>query len=130
MPSDKELYEGISCLIENFPELSQVESLLYNKITKTSCLSPNKVTFLPNGETVACRYMDYEQAEFRTPIDRGCNSNVITNFLDEKGCLSCEFYIRCPLSCFIMSDHVSYIDQEELNECFFKKIFRKYKSNI
>jgi len=130
MPSDKEIYDALCFLIENYPELPQVQNLLYNKETKTSCLSPNKVTFLPNGEIVACRYAKDEQSKFRTPIDRECNGNIISTYIQEKGCLTCEFYKRCPLSCFVMNDHSLYKEREELDECFFKKIFCKYKPNV
>jgi len=130
MPSDKDIYMALCYLIDNFPELPQSKALRYTGTAKTSCLSPNKITFLPNGENVACRYIDYDQAEFKTPINRKNNDNIITSFINLKGCLSCEYYKRCPLSCFVMSDNKIYQDREELDECLYKKLFDKYKPNI
>lgn len=130
MPSDKELYDCLSFLIENFPELTQVKSLLNKGEVKTSCLSPNKVTFLPNGEIVACRQRDYDQSEFRAPIDLNCNENIINDFIVREKCLSCKYFSGCPLSCFVMYDHYTFIKKRELDECLYKKLFDKYKPNV
>ncbi len=130
MPSDREIYEALSCLIKRYPSIKKLEVWQEQNddfVGKLSCASLNKITILPDGTLTNCRHLNYDQKDFETEIFNESNSSMIMNYISKKECLSCEFFIKCPLSCFVMSDHKKYVGNKELDECLYKKVFRDNK---
>jgi radical SAM protein with 4Fe4S-binding SPASM domain len=131
MPSDRELYEVLSCLIKKYPHIHKLQAWLNrhpNFVGKLSCASLHKITILPDGTLTNCRHLNYDQKDFETEIFNESNSAMIMKYISKKECLSCPYFARCPLSCFVMSDHKKFTGQKELDECLYKKIFRDQDS--
>lgn len=132
MPSDREIYEALSCLLKRYPSIKKLEVFKRQNddfVGKLSCASLNKITILPDGTLTNCRHLNYDQKDFETEIFNESNSSMIMNYISKKECLSCEFFIKCPLSCFVMSDHKKFIGNKELDECLYKKVYRNSEEN-
>ncbi|RLA63451.1 MAG: hypothetical protein DRQ88_12445 [Epsilonproteobacteria bacterium] len=121
MPTDRMLLEAMLCLNKHYPKIKKMSNL-EGKIT---CMSPSKVTIMPDGTLTCCMHIEYDQKEFNTPIVKESNSPLILNFLEKNGCFSCEYYSKCPFTCFVMDDHKSF--KRELNDCLYKLYFDKTK---
>lgn len=127
MPSDRELYEVMSCMIKRFPYIHKLEVFTNkhpNFTGRLTCGSLHKITILPDGTLTNCRHLDYDQKDFETEIFNESNSSMIMKYISKKECLSCPYFIRCPLSCFVMSDHKKFTGQKELDECLYKKVYK------
>jgi radical SAM protein with 4Fe4S-binding SPASM domain len=127
MPSDRELYNGLSCLLKHYPSIDKLKVWAEQErgfVGKMSCASLNKITILPDGTITNCRHLNYNQNDFETEIFNESNSDIILKYVSTKECLSCPYFVKCPLSCFVMSDHKKFTGQRELDECLYRKIFK------
>lgn len=124
MPSEQQMLDGLVFLANNYPQVEPVKSLLENNENKMTCFSLNKTTIQPDGSEVKCRYMKYEEGEFQTEVDYSSNANIIQKHLDRHDCLSCEWYNRCGLVCYVNAD---YAKKERLPVCFLKTFFETTK---
>ena len=125
MPSDWELLNIFRMFIKKYPKMPTIDSWLNGEINSISCGNLNKITILPDGSLVPCRQLDYSQTEFETAIQKETNSAIIEKYLNKYNCLSCEYFNKCTLSCFVMNDHKSYTGKEELEKCLYKIIFEE-----
>lgn len=125
MPSDWELLNVFRMFIKKYPKMPTIESWLMGDVNSISCGNLNKITILPDGSLVPCRQLDYSSDEFETPIHKESNSDIIEKYLNKYNCLSCEFFNKCTLSCFVMNDHKSYTGKEELDRCLYKILFEE-----
>lgn len=122
MPSDHEILDCYLYIAKNYPKISPVKELLENQENKMTCYSLNKLTLLPNGREVKCRYMDYKPEQFNTPIDYSSNENIIEAHLAENECMSCEWFDRCGFRCFVQAD---WAKREKTERCLFKTFFEE-----
>lgn len=122
MPSEQEILDGLLFMAEHYPNLEPVASMLNNESNKMTCYSLSKVTILPTGKEVTCRYMEYDKDKFINEVDYLSNANIVQAHLDRHNCLSCEYFSRCQFRCFVQAD---WRDQERLPECFIKTFFDK-----
>lgn len=122
MPSDKNLLDFMYFLDSLYPDNSFTKRFNQGEGAEISCGNLNKITIMPDGNLTSCRQVQYTENEFKNKINYSSNANIINNFMDKNGCLSCEFFSKCPLTCFVMNDHTSYV--EELDECLYKKYFK------
>lgn len=122
MPSDKEILGCYLFIAKNYPNISPVKELLENQENKMTCYSLNKLTLLPNGREVKCRYMDYKPDQFKTPIDYQSNENIIQAHLDENECFTCDWFSRCGFRCFVQAD---WAKREKTEKCLFKTFFEE-----
>lgn len=122
MPSDTELRDFFIFMVDNFPNVGFIEAWIKSKVNPISCGSLNKMTVMPDGSLLTCRQPAYEESEFNKEIIPNSNSNIIEDFMGKNECLSCEYYDRCTLSCFVMSDHKSF--RKELDYCFYKDVHK------
>jgi radical SAM protein with 4Fe4S-binding SPASM domain len=127
MPSDRDLLEVITMLKERFPKINKVKAWTEEIDTpgKLTCASLNKITILPDGTLTNCRHLNYDQSDFDSKITNEANADMIMNYITKRECLSCEYFYQCPMSCFVMSDHKKFLEQKELDECFYKILFRE-----
>jgi radical SAM protein with 4Fe4S-binding SPASM domain len=127
MPSDRELLNAFRMLINKFPKISKLQSWTTDTGNpgKLTCASLNKITILPDGTLTNCRHLNYDQSDFETKITNESNSEMILNYVSKKECLSCTYFEKCPLSCFVMSDHKTFLERQELSECYYKILFRE-----
>jgi radical SAM protein with 4Fe4S-binding SPASM domain len=122
MPSDEELYNAFIYTATHYPNIYPVKDWVENLENKMTCYSLNKLTVLPNGEHVTCRYLSYKKGSFENDIEYKSNSNIITSYIDKNECLSCEWYDRCSLRCFVQAD---WVKREKMDMCLYKKFFNE-----
>ena len=120
IPSDREHLDAFLYLAEHYPKVAPVCDWLEHRFNKMTCYSLNKLTLLPSGREVKCRYLNYDQSDFNTPIDYKSNANIIQSHLDKYGCLSCEHFNRCSFRCFVQAD---WTNRERMEECLYKEFF-------
>lgn len=129
MPSDVELRDFFIYLSEHHPETSIIKAWREAEINPVTCGSLNKITILPDGSLVTCRQLKYDQNEFENEIVQNSNANIIQKYIAKNECLSCPYFSKCTLSCFVMSDHKSYQGKKTLNYCFYKDVFKFLNNN-
>lgn len=122
LPSEQEMLDALLFVAEHYPKIAPVSDLLENTQNKMTCFSLNKTTILPSGREVKCRYLTYEQEQFKTPIDYSTNAGIINSHLERHDCFSCEWFSRCQFRCFVQADWATL---ERLDTCLFKTFFDK-----
>lgn len=127
MPSDWDLLNAFRYLLKKYPTIRKLKSWLEvdERATRITCASLNKITILPDGTITNCRHLAYDQKDFDTEIFNESNSDIILKYITKKECLSCPYFKRCPLSCFVMSDHKKFLGNQVLDECLYKILFRE-----
>lgn len=123
VPTDREFYEWYSFIANNYPKIQPVADLLQNKNNSMHCLSLNKITIFPDNRTSNCRWYRYKQSDFGTELNMKDNAGMMQSFLDEMGCLSCEFFSRCGFRCFTQWDWKNRV--RDMDICPMKKFFRE-----
>lgn len=104
VPPDSLIYDWYKYVADNYPEIEPIATLLENEHNEMHCLSLNKITIFPDNRTSNCRWHRYDQDDFNTKLDMADNAGMMQNYIDELGCLSCEYFQRCGLRCFTQSD--------------------------
>jgi radical SAM protein with 4Fe4S-binding SPASM domain len=129
MPSDREILEALRVLVRRYPKIRKLRQWTDLKdvpvSTKITCASLNKITILPDGTLTNCRHLNYDQSDFATRILNESNSDMIFNYLARKDCLSCPYFMKCPFSCFVMSDHRTFQARSELDDCLYRILFNE-----
>lgn len=121
-PSDREIYEFFCYLIAHYPKTTPVAQWLTKRPSYLTCRSTKMV--LEDGSVGRCGILIRPEVAamiFHTPIAADNNRVIENAWLDKHQCLSCEYFSRCSLGCF-MND--SYRFKEEMGECPFKAIHR------
>jgi len=122
MPTDRLLLEAMLCLRKHYPNVKKM-----SVDGKMSCMSPSKVTIMPDGSMTCCMHIEYDQEGFNTPIVKETNSPIIMSFLEKNGCFSCEYYSECSFTCFVMADHKSF--KKVLDDCLYRLYFKEIKKS-
>lgn len=125
MPSEQEMYDVMCYIVKHYPNVYPVKDLIENERNQMTCYSLNKLTLLPDGEEVKCRYMTYDEGDFETPIDYTSNENIIEAHLERHGCLGCEWFDRCQFRCFVQAD---WTNLERMDDCMFRTFFNTMRS--
>lgn len=121
MPSEKDLFEFYKVLVSKYPNCLNIEHFVNDKpANKMICTRGNSLTIMPDGaKPQGCSgsvfLKDAQTEELGGP-------KIVENFLDKYNCFECEYFQRCPLSCFIKEDY-KHIEQD-MDECVFKATFR------
>lgn len=121
IPSDKLIYDWYVFMAENYPNIAPVNELLINENNQMHCLSLNKLTIFPDNKTSNCRWHRYDQNDFNTEFNIHDNAGMMQNFMDSNGCLSCEYFKRCGLSCFTQWDWKNRV--KDMDICKMKAFF-------
>jgi hypothetical protein len=122
MPSEQEMLDCMLFIAEHYPNIYPIKDLVNNEHNKMTCYSMNKVTILPDGKEVTCRYLKYEPVQFLNKVDYTSNSNIIEAHLERNKCLGCTWFDRCAFRCFVQSD---WADLVRNNECLFRDFFNQ-----
>ena len=123
MPSDENLRDFFVFLVEHYPMIGLIQSWKYSEVNPVTCGSLNKITILPDGSMVTCRQVKYDHNDFNTEIITNSNANIIEKYISNQECLSCPYFNKCTLSCFVMSDHKEYTGKKTLERCLYKYVF-------
>ena len=130
IPSDEELLEFNKFLYKNYSKAEPLAGSLKAVLSDTntpvpmSCMSLNKVTIFPDGQTSNCRWRRYKDEHFRNKLNYDDNSNMMLDFVKEHECLSCDYYKVCPLRCYTQW---SWVDREKSEGCINKRLFNWVK---
>jgi hypothetical protein len=123
IPTDSDFFKWYNFIAKNYPKIQPVADLLENQSNSMHCLSLNKITIFPDNRTSNCRWYRYKQSDFNTQLNMKDNSGMMQNFIDEMGCLSCEFFSRCGFRCFTQWDWKNRV--KDLDICPMKKFFQE-----
>jgi radical SAM protein with 4Fe4S-binding SPASM domain len=126
-PSDTELLEVFKFTIDNYPNVQPIRGWLENDANKLSCRSSKLV--LEDGTMCMCGNLVSEETKiniYKSPIHKDSNVDIEQSFLNKYDCLSCEYFTRCGLGCFMQHD---YKFREELDECVYK-LTHRYIDNV
>lgn len=121
MPSERDLFEFYKVLVTKYPKCLNIDHFVNKKpANKMICTRGNSLTIMPDGAkpqgcSGAVFLKEAQTEELGGPV-------IVENFLDKYNCFECEYFQRCPLSCFIKEDY-KHIDQD-MDECVFKATFR------
>lgn len=122
MPSEEEMLKAFNYIAEHYPKVEPIKSMLENTQNQMTCFSLNKVTILPDGKEVTCRYLKYEKEDFISEVNYHSNENIIEAHLERNQCLTCPYYHRCQFRCFVQADWRR-LERLENNQCFIRCFF-------
>jgi sulfatase maturation enzyme AslB (radical SAM superfamily) len=127
-PSDHDLLRMFKFLIDHYPNCEPVAGWLRRQPSALSCRSSKLV--LEDGTTCGCgNLIDPKVAEeiYEVPLDKTDNSAIEEHFMEKYGCLTCEYFQRCELGCFMQHN---YRFREEMDECVYKVTHRYIDSVV
>lgn len=121
-PSDTDLLKMFTFLIDRYPRTEPVSEWLKREPQALSCRASKLV--LEDGTVCGCgNLIDKTVAEeiYETPLDKTSNEGIEDRFLEKYNCLTCEYFERCQLGCFMQHN---YRFREEMDECVYKATHR------
>lgn len=118
-PSEERILEFFLYMKEHYPKSGPIAEMLSGEDTKLTCQST--IIFTDDNQMVTCwgeagkdKTMDYQEGLVR-------KNEAELDFLEFYGCLSCEYYSRCTMRCFL---HHRSLD-ERPSECQIKLLYDK-----
>lgn len=121
MPSEKEMYEFYKTLVAKYPECLNIEHFVNQKpANKMICTRGNSFTIMPDNSIPEGCSGSIFLTDAQTKELGG--TQIVENFFEKYNCFECEYFQRCPFTCFIKQDY-KYIDYN-MDECVFKATFR------
>lgn len=121
LPSDTELLAFYKHLFNKYPEIHPIKGLIENERNEMHCLSLNKITIFPDNRTSNCRWHRYDQGDFNTEFDIHDNAGMMQRFMDENGCLGCQYFSRCGFRCYTQWDWKT--REKDLGDCVMRAFF-------
>lgn len=121
-PGDLDLFKLFTFLIDNYPNCEPIAGWMERKSSSLSCRSSKLI--LEDGTTCGCgNLIDPKIAEeiYEVPIDPQSNRGIEEHFMEKYGCLTCEYFQRCELGCFMQH---AYRHRDEMDECVYKATHR------
>lgn len=125
-PKESELLRFFKWLIIKYPNAGPIQSWKDNRNNPMSCRRSMIVG--PNGNQGRCCSLlnDFSKEEKnRIPIfNISDNTDLERFYVEQKGCLSCEFFSKCTIGCFLIHTHEMCNDMG--TECLYKTIFLEH----
>lgn len=120
-PSDLELRDGLIHLANNYPNTWPVQGWMRNDRNEMSCRGSLIVDH--TGFKGQCRSLltDQMKTQMHSAIQLDNNTTMEEKFINKYDCVSCEYFQRCGMGCFLQHD---FAGREELDECLYKQVFR------
>jgi radical SAM protein with 4Fe4S-binding SPASM domain len=124
-PSDEELLAAFEYLMDHFPKSGPVQDFFDQRPQRMSCRGDQIVQ--PDGEVGRCRILVDKRTlnDFSSKPDNFNTKNMESRFMNEMGCLECEYFERCGLGCFLLHD---FSNRKKMKSCLFKKLYKKADS--
>ncbi|MFN3697126.1 MAG: hypothetical protein ACK4VO_06775 [Pseudobdellovibrio sp.] len=125
MPKESELLKFYKFLVDYYPECINLENFFDDKNEQSMrCTRGRSLTIMPNNQIpTGCSGAIF----LRDSKSNDPSSNIIIeNFLTKYNCLSCEFYSRCPFTCFIKQDYQNLI--HDVDGCVYQETFKYIKT--
>lgn len=124
LPTEQDMLDAFNFMAEHYPNIDPVKQMLENDKNEMTCFSLNKKTILQDGGEVVCRYLQYKEDDFLTPIDFNNNENIIESHLERNNCLTCPYFDRCQFRCFVQADWKDLVRLPD-GKCFIKEFFKR-----
>lgn len=123
VPSEKQYLDFLLFLVDNYPRCTNLEAFLNKQQhNKMSCPSLNKLLIEADNSTSSCRIQQHKKTnDFISPASDS-NDFIIEKWLDDKNCFTCEYFSRCPFSCFVRNDWARLV--RDFDGCIYKETFR------
>lgn len=122
-PSDLDLYNIFKYFIDHYPQIDPISSWIERETNYISCRTSKLV--LQDGTMCQCGNLvqaPEDKQMYNTDIQPADNTQIEINFLEKYNCLSCEYFNRCTLGCFMQHDYKH--REEVLDECVYKLAHR------
>jgi len=126
LPTEREIRDFYIYLVDNYPRIINVEQFLTKvyQVNKMSCTRGNSLTiFSDNSIPPGCSGSVITK---NSSIGYTGGSKIVNNFIDSNQCLSCEYYSRCNLTCFINNDYKNLV--KDPGGCPYKGVFEYVES--
>ena len=104
VPADSLYLEFMKFIADNYPNVNPYKELIENETNQMHCMSLNKLTIFPDNTTANCRWDRYKKSDFNHAYIRKDNTNLMKAYMDEVGCLSCQYFNRCGFRCYTQWD--------------------------
>lgn len=128
-PSDLDLLKVFYFFVDNYPKVQPIKTWIENGTNSLSCRRSKLV--LADGTKCLCGNLQLKDEQsvrfYNAKIKPDDNSEIETNFLERWDCLSCEYFERCQLGCFMQHDYAA---RGQMVECPFKLTFDKITKGI
>ena len=119
MPSDKDLLDFFYYAIDNYPKIMPVNCWISGKESDLSCEATIGIS--SRGRIRNCRATTVDCPDLFWSDDNQIDNSAIENsFVKHFNCLSCRWYNRCTMGCFLFFD---FKYREHYEECIFSHIF-------
>ena len=117
-PKDYELRDLFSHLAENYPLAHPVRGWMESETNPMSCQST--YTIMPDGKAGRCTILLNNLQKQKAPKTAG---EMESEFVEKMDCLSCEFFARCGLGCFLQQHFNG--PGRTMNDCWMKDVHRR-----
>ena len=124
IPSDIDIYNFLTFAKENYPNIYPVKDFIENDINSMTCRQSltlkSDQSNCSNCRNLTCGSNDFEYEENHSKVE---NSDIENAFLKKYNCLSCEYFNKCGLGCFLQD---SYKIKEKVDYCVYKRFFSEF----
>jgi sulfatase maturation enzyme AslB (radical SAM superfamily) len=126
MPTNKLLLDFFKFCIDKYPKTEPIQGWINRDNNELSCRTTKVVLAKgigATGEVVSCNCGNMEEhpENYSSVIEAKSNKHIENSFLKKYDCISCEFFSRCTMGCFM---HHDYIKEDDLDECLYKLTHR------
>jgi hypothetical protein len=121
MPSETELLNFYKHLVDNYPDCINISYFTDDSVSnKMSCTRGNSFTVMADGSNPkGCSGSVLLSNPTSNDLFSGA---IVEKFINTYNCFECEFYKKCPFTCFIKNDYSKI--KRDLGECVFKETFK------
>jgi hypothetical protein len=116
-PSDREHRDMFVYLAHNYPRANPVAGWMETENTPLSCQST--YTIMPDNRAGRCTVL---LNSFQKEIAPKTAGEMESEFMEKMDCLSCEFFSRCGLGCFLQQHFKG--PNRTMNDCWMKHVHR------
>lgn len=121
MPKESEVLEFYKVLVDRYPNCINILPFTNGKPqNKMTCTRGNSLTVMPDGSIPKGCSGSVLLQEYNTP-DLG-GTKIMENWVEKYNCFECDYFQRCPMSCFIKADFKHL--EEDLSDCVFRQTFK------
>ena len=119
MPSDTDLLDFYYYAIDNYPKIMPVNCWVSGRESDLSCEATIGIS--SRGRVRNCRDTSVDCPDlFWSEDNHKDNSAIENSFVKRHNCLTCKYYTRCTMGCFLFFD---FKYREHYEECIFSHIF-------
>lgn len=127
VPSEKQYLDFLLFLVDNYAKCTNLEAFVNKQQhNKMSCPSLNKLLIEADNSTSSCRIQQHKKTNDFVSLASDSNDFIIEKWLDDKNCFTCEYFSRCPFSCFVRNDWARL--ERDFDGCIYKETFRHVDS--